>query len=133
MISVIHGAKGSGKTKRIIDAANTAAAEASGQVVMITDNDSSLAVDSGVRFVNLAEYNVKTQDEFIGFLKGMLATDFDIQKVFIDGLCRLLDKNAEDLKTVFTALESISDSTDFIATVSTDKLPDFMKAYAAKA
>ena len=75
MISVIYGAKGSGKTKRVIDAANLAAKNASGQVIFITDNADSLGVNPDVRFINLGEFGVKSEAEFIGFLKGMLATN----------------------------------------------------------
>lgn len=132
MISVIYGAKGSGKTKRIIDAANAAGERASGTVVFITDNDKSLSVNSNVRFVNLAEYEVKTEDEFIGFIKGMLATNFDIHNVFIDGLSRFLQKPAEELKPVFDTIEKLAENVDFVVTVSADKLPAFLKAFAAK-
>ena len=34
MISVIHGAEGSGKTKRVIDAANAACEKATGLVIL---------------------------------------------------------------------------------------------------
>lgn len=132
MISVIYGAKGSGKTKRIIDAANHADDKALGQVVFITDNKQSLGVKPGIRFVNLSEYNIKSEDEFIGFIKGMLATDFDIQKVFIDGMSRLLALPADDLKPVFDAMAEVADKVDFVVTVSTDKLPAFIKPYAVK-
>ncbi len=132
MISVIYGAKGSGKTKRIIDAANTAGDKASGQVVFITDNDKSLGINSNVRFVNLAEYDVKSADQFIGFIKGMLATDFDIQKVFIDSLSRLLNKPAEELEPLFAALDKASASVEVVATVSADVLPAFLKPFAVK-
>ncbi|MCH5165862.1 MAG: hypothetical protein J1G01_05625 [Clostridiales bacterium] len=132
MISVIYGAKGSGKTKRIIDAANLAASSVTGQVIFITDNSDSLGIAASVRFINLAEFDVKSEAEFIGFLKGMLATNFDIQKVFIDGMGRFLSKSAEELKTVFQTIEKEADKADFIATVSTDTLPAFLKKYAAK-
>ena len=132
MISVIYGAKGSGKTKRIIDAANLAANSVTGQVIFITDNSDSLGIAASVRFINLAEFGVKSEAEFIGFLKGMLATNFDIQKVFIDGMGRFLGKSAEELKAVFQTIEHEADKADFIATVSTDELPAFLKKYAAK-
>ncbi len=133
MISVIYGKKGSGKTKRIMDATNAAKEKATGQVVFITDNDQSLGINAGVRFVNLREYDVKSEQEFIGFLKGMLATDFDIQSVFIDGISRLLDLPADELKPVFDAMSNVSDSVDFAVTVSADVLPAFMKPFAVKA
>lgn len=132
MISVIYGAKGSGKTKRVIDAANLAAQSASGQVIFITDNADSLSVDPNVRFINLGEFGVKSEAEFIGFVKGMLATNFDIQKVFIDGMCRLLGKPAEELKPVFDTMAAVADNVDFVATVSAATLPAFLKPYAEK-
>ncbi len=130
MISVIYGAKGSGKTQRIIDAANTASDNAHGQVVFITDNGDSLGVAAKVRFVNLGEYAVKSEAEFIGFIKGMLATNFDIEKVYIDGIGRLLGAPADKLTHVFEALDSLGEKVDFVATVSADKLPKFMEKYA---
>lgn len=133
MISVIYGAKGSGKTKRIIDAANAAGEKAPGQVVFITDNGKSLAVNAGVRFVNLAEYGIKSADEFIGFIKGVLATNFDIEKVYIDSLSRLLDKPAEGLEPLFVALDKAADSVELVATVSADVLPAYLKKYSVQA
>ncbi len=132
MISVIYGAKGSGKTKRIIDAANAEREHALGQIVFITDNDQSLGVNPGVRFVNLAEYGVKSEDEFIGFLKGMLATDFDISHVYIDGISRLLSLPASELKPIFDTMANVTDKVNFIVTVSADTLPAFLKPYAVK-
>lgn len=129
MISVIYGAKGSGKTKRMIDAANEACEKSSGQVVFITDNNESLGVASGVRFINLHEYNVESEEQFIGFIKGMLATNFDIQQVFIDGLSRLLNKEPEKLVGIFDIMANASDNVKFVVTVSADKMPDFLSKY----
>ena len=130
MISVIYGAKGTGKTKRIIDAANTAAEKASGKVIYIADNGQSLGISPSIKFINLNEYSVATEEQFIGFIKGMLATDFDIQSIFIDGLSRLIACPADDLKPVFDAIEKAAGKIDFVVTVSADKLPAYLKKYA---
>ena len=57
MIQVIHGKKGSGKTKRILDQANDAIKEHKGDVIFI-DDDNRYMYDlrHEVRFVN-AGYN----------------------------------------------------------------------------
>ena len=128
MISVIYGAKGSGKTSRIMDAANKAAELATGQVIFITDNNQSLGLAPNVRFVNVAEYGVRNTYELCGFLKGMLATNFDIQHVFVDGLSRLLDVAPDALKPIFDVMEKYGNS-DFTATVSADKLPNFLNKF----
>lgn len=130
MISVIYGAKGTGKTKRIIDAANTAAEKASGKVIYIADNAQSLGIAHSIKFINLSEYSISSEEQFIGFIKGMLAADFDIQSIYIDGLSRLIACPAEELKPVFEAIEKAADKIDFVVTVSTDKLPAYLKKYA---
>lgn len=132
MISVIYGAQGSGKTKRLIDAVNTVSENASGKVVFITDDDQSLDVKPSVKFLNLGEYGVSSKQEFIGFIKGLLAADFDIQEIFIDGLNRLLDCSADALKSVFTALNELKQTVNFVITVSAEKLPKFLKEYTVK-
>lgn len=128
MISVIYGAKGSGKTKRIMDAANAVAEKASGQVIFITDNNSSLGVNANVKFINVADYGVRNTYELSGFLKGMVSTNFDIQYVYIDGLSRLLDVEPAALKPIFDTMEKL-DNVEFMATVSADKLPNFLSKY----
>ncbi|MCH5155066.1 MAG: hypothetical protein J1F69_00520 [Clostridiales bacterium] len=128
MISVIYGEKGTGKTKRVMDGANAAAETATGQVIFITDNNQSLGLAPNIRFVNVAEYGVRNTYELSGFLKGMLATNFDIQYVFIDGLSRLLAVEPEALKPIFDTMEKFAD-TDFTATVSAAKLPNFMNKF----
>lgn len=132
MISVIYGAQGSGKTKRLIDAVNAASEKASGKVIFITDNGQSLGVDPGVKFINLAEYNVSGEQQFVGFIEGMLAADFDIQEIYIDGLSRLLDCPADKLKPVFDAFDALKDKVNFVITVSAEKLPAFLKKFAVK-
>ena len=128
MITVIYGEKGSGKTQRMMDGANAAAETATGQVVYITDNTQSLGLAHSIRFINVAEYGVRNTYELSGFIKGMLATNFDIQAVFIDGLSRLLTVDAEGLKPIFDTMEKFGE-TDFTASVSSNKLPNYMNKY----
>lgn len=128
MISVIYGAKGSGKTKRMIDATNAAVEKATGQVVFITDNNGSLGVNANAKFINVEDYGVRNTYEVCGFLKGMLATNFDIQYVFIDGMSRLLNVEPSALKPIFDTMEKF-DGVEFVATVSADKLPQFLEKY----
>ncbi|MCH5163147.1 MAG: hypothetical protein J1G38_06635 [Clostridiales bacterium] len=132
MISVIYGAKGTGKTQRIKDAANAAAEKATGKVIYITDNSQSLGIATNIRFINLNEYAISGEEQLVAFLKGMLATDFDIQSVYIDGISRFVGLPAEELKPVFEAIEKAADKIDFVVTVSTDTLPKYLKSYAAK-
>ena len=59
MIKIICGPKGAGKTKQIIQLANSNAASAKGLSVFVTDTDRYIHdVIRAVRFINVTEYNV---------------------------------------------------------------------------
>ena len=77
---------------------------------------------------NVADFGVRNTYELAGFLKGMLATNFDIQAVFIDGLSRLLAVEPSALKPIFDTMEKFG-NVDFTATVSADKVPNFLEKY----
>ena len=91
MIQVIMGLKGSGKTKRLIDAINTAVANAQGDVVCI-EYGSKLTYDVNyrVRLVNSKEYEINNLDKLKGLLSGLHAGNFDITNVYIDNLYKTI-------------------------------------------
>ena len=91
MIQVIMGLKGSGKTKRLIDAINTAVASAQGDVVCI-EYGSKLTYDVNyrVRLVNSKEYEINNLDKLKGLLCGLHAGNFDITNVYIDNLYKTI-------------------------------------------
>ena len=91
MIQVIMGLKGSGKTKRLIDAINTAVASAQGDVVCI-EYGSHLTYDVNyrVRLVNAKEYGINNLDKLKGLLSGLHAGNFDITNVYIDNLYKTI-------------------------------------------
>lgn len=134
MIQVIYGEKGSGKTQQIVSLANSAAETAKGIVVYV-DRSSNRMHDlaRGVRLVDASHYGLKSQDDILSFIKGMLAANFDIEKVFIDGVTRLLDCNVAELTVLYEGLEQISAEHDvqFVITASAAKedLPPFIAKY----
>ena len=89
MIQVIYGKKGSGKTKKILDLANTLAAQVKGNTVFIDDDQRYMYdLKYQVRFVNAGEYNIEDPKMFLGFLIGMMAKDFDLELLFVDEIGR---------------------------------------------
>ena len=91
MIQVIMGLKGSGKTKQLVDAINSAVASAQGDVVCI-EYGSHLTYDVNyrVRLVNAKEYGVNNMDKLKGLLSGLHAGNFDITHVYIDNLYKTI-------------------------------------------
>ena len=93
MIHVIMGQKGTGKTKKLLDAINQAVAEAHGDVVCIEyGRKLTYDVSYKVRLVDSQEYAISTPEMLKGFLSGLHAGNFDITHVFVDNLYRAINK-----------------------------------------
>ncbi|MFQ9737115.1 MAG: hypothetical protein ACLR06_04950 [Christensenellaceae bacterium] len=59
MIKVIYGAKGTGKTKQMIDAANAAVATAKGHLIFITDTKRGMYdLAREIRFIDVTDFDV---------------------------------------------------------------------------
>ena len=134
MIHVIYGAKGSGKTKQIVADANAFAPEAKGVVVYFDRSNHRMHdLHRNIRLVDASYYGLTSQRDILSFVKGMLATNFDIERIYIDGLSRLLDCNIADLEELYNGLDAISNehSVDFTITASCalEDLPAFVKKH----
>lgn len=134
MIKIIAGNKGSGKTKRLIDMTNETAKVSAGSVVFLDkDNSYMYEVDREVRFVNVNDYRVNSAEMFLGFLGGMLASNYDISTIFIDAFLKLIKIDLAAADWFFASLEEYGQKHDvtFVLSVSADPetLPDFAKGY----
>lgn len=123
MIHVIMGLKGSGKTKKLIDAINAAVAETHGDVVCI-EYGRKLTYDLTykVRLVDSKEYGIGNADMLKGFLSGLHAGNFDITNVFIDNLYKTIgdDKAAGEEFIAWCAKFAADNSMEITITVSED-------------
>ena len=134
MIQVIHGKKGSGKTKKILDQANAAIKEHKGDVIFI-DDDNRYMYDlrHEVRFVNAGEYGSDSPEMFFVFLCGMLAQNFDISVVFVDAFLKLVKTEVENTEKFFERLDDLSEKhhVQFVLSVNCDDAiaPEFLKKY----
>ena len=134
MLQVIYGLKGSGKTKRILDMANEAVKTAAGDLVFI-DDDNRYMFDlrHEVRFINASDYSVSSPDMFLGFILGIIASNYDMSVLFIDGFLRLVKANLEDLEELFRRVERISDEHNVQVIISCTgdpaEMPEFLQKF----
>lgn len=107
MIQLVTGSQGAGKTKTLIDMANTLAKTNDGHIVYVDADESQIfRLDYSIRLVQTAEYPLRTSSEFFGFVCGILSQDYDINTVFIDGLL----KNAKiETKQVGELLDRVNE------------------------
>ena len=134
MIQVIAGKKGSGKTKRLIDLTNATAKEAEHDVIFLDDDNRYMFdVDHKVRFINAEDYHIHNADMFIGFLCGMLSSNFDIGTVFVDAFLNLCHTELKNTAAVVNTLAELGTkhSVDFVLSLSADpeELPEHLKQY----
>jgi hypothetical protein len=134
MIQIIHGKKGSGKTKRLIDMTNDAINQRHGDVVFV-DDDNRYMFDlrHEIRFVNAGEYGISSPEMFFGFLCGMITQNYDITHIFVDAFLRLVNVSADETGQFFERLEALTQKHDitFVLSVSCDdcEAPEFMQKY----
>ena len=134
MIKVIYGAKGTGKTKMMIDAANAAVKDAKGHLIFITDSKRCMYdLEREVRFIDTSEYDVAGETALCGFVKGVIAGNNDNEYVFIDGVVRIAGKPVEELAAFFYMLDKVAKDNQMVITVSVsaakEELPDFVAKY----
>ena len=134
MIHLIDGAKGWGKTKKIIEMANASIDTAGGDIVFITDtNRYMFDIKYQIRFVNTEEHHIFTEEALLGFIKGLIAGNHDIKTIYIDGAQHNARKEVENMQDFYSELEAIAERQDveFVLCVSKNEedLPDFLKKY----
>lgn len=134
MIKIIYGAKGSGKTKRILDSAEVALRTTKGDVVFLAATSRyRMEIKPQIRFIDTINEGIGSKDALIGFLKGLLCGNYDIEYIFIDGFYKMMGVDLFDpsVAEFFLALEQLSDNVNFVLTVSCDKeeMPAFIAKY----
>ena len=134
MVKFIVGEKGTGKTKIMIDMANSALQESKGHIVYVDrDNNHMYELDRSLRFVNAGEFRIQNLKAFYGFLCGIISQNLDAEKIFIDG--QKVISTAEDscLNQFIKDLEKLYNEfgVSFIISLSRekDKVSEFLKNY----
>ncbi len=134
MIQVIYATKGSGKTKRLIDLANETSKEEHGDVLFI-DDDNRYIFDlrHEIRFINAADYGVRSAQMFYGFICGLLAQNFDIRVLFVDAFLNLVRDDLRGLGWLFELLEKVSEQHGVRLVISCsgapENAPEFVQKY----
>lgn len=110
MIYYVLGQSGTGKTQYLIDEANKEKEKDTNNIVFInTDDDKTRILDHKVRVINAKSYGIFCRCSLKGFIAGILARDYDIGKVYVDGIYDILDLDSEDLEKLTNDLNELSE------------------------
>lgn len=137
MIQFIVGPRGSGKTQRIVEMANRATKETMGSVVFINgDHRRMMGLKYQIRFINANEFQIKDLNVFYGFLCGIIAGDYDIEHIYMDGVLERLSRDVDSIEKFVADVKKLSDkyNIQFVITMSgnPESVPVFLKEYVAE-
>lgn len=129
MVKFILGAKGAGKTKWLIDNANKDMKEGNGNIAFVDVDDNHIfSLNYNVRLINANEYKIDTLDSFYGFLCGLLGMDYDLEKIYVDGIYKVIDLGIEDLKALYEKLNEVAEKTNTDFYINVDFVKDELPA-----
>ena len=134
MIKVIYGAKGTGKTKMMIDAANATVDVAKGHLIYITDSKRGMYdLEREIRFIDTSDFDIAGEAALCGFVKGVIAGNHDNEYVYIDGIVRIAGKPVSELASFFYMLDKVAEQGNLTITLTVtatkEELPDFVAKY----
>ena len=134
MIQLIVGEKGKGKTKHLLEKVNASAKTSNGNIVYLDKNTKHMyELNNRIRLINASEFPMSSEEEFVGFVCGIVSQDHDLEQVYFDSfmdVAYIKDKNG--VEPVVKKLDKISEQfkVDFVISVSLDssELSDYMQS-----
>ena len=132
MIKLFIGAKGSGKTKTLIELVNNAANTSNGSVVCIEKGDKlRFDITSKARLIDTDYYKIDNAEKLHGFIAGILASNNDITDIFVDSSLKICRGDVDAFAAILPQLEAITADVNLVMTVSiaVETCPDTIKAY----
>lgn len=110
MIKFLLDKPGTGKTKQMIEMANNDALKVDGQVVYVDlDNRHMYDLHTNIRLISVRDFELQNFESFYGFLCGLLGENYDIQKIYVDGLKKIipnLDKSLDEVECIINDLSN---------------------------
>ncbi len=132
MVQLIVGRRGKGKTKQLLDRANSIVKEANGSVVFLDKSVQYMyELNNRIRLINVNEFPIENEDSFIGFVSGIISQDHDLEYVFLDSFLKLSGLDGADISGCIKKLKLLGEryKITFVLSVSLDaeELPDEIK------
>ncbi len=97
------------------------------------DDDHIFTLDYNVRLINAMEFNIRNIESFYGFLCGIIGMDYDVEKVYVDGIYKIMDITMEDIESLLEKLTKIGDKfeTEFYINVdyTLGEMPEHLKEH----
>ncbi len=123
MVEIIAGQKGKGKTKYLLEKANSAIKDAKGSIVYLDKSSKHMyELNNRVRLINVTDFGIKSYEAFIGFVCGIISQDHDLEQMYLDSFLKVACLEGQDITEAIDQLTQIGQTYDvtFILSVSQD-------------
>ena len=132
MVQIIAGNKGKGKTKHLLEKANTAIKTAKGSIFYLDKSSKHMyELSNKIRLINVNEFPISSSEGFIGFISGVISQDHDLEMMFLDSFLKLASLEGEDISQTISSLKKIGEKyhVTFVISVSLDahQLPEELR------
>ena len=132
MVQLIVGKKGKGKTKQILDKVNNEVKSIAGNIVYLDKSTKHMyELNNKVRLIDVSQYQIENNSEFLGFVCGIISQDHDLQQMYFDSFLKIASLEGKDITATVAKLDKISEAfhVDFILSISMDEseLPENLK------
>ncbi|SHJ51408.1 hypothetical protein [Tepidibacter formicigenes] len=123
MIQLLLNKAGSGKTKKMIEMANSDILSTKGQLVFIdSSNKHMYDLHRNIRLISTKDFNLSSYRSFYGFICGIISENYDIEKIYIDGIGRIISNISDNINEFLYKIEGICNkySVKLIISLSTE-------------
>lgn len=132
MIQLIVGEKGKGKTKILLDKANSEIKAAHGSIVYLDKSTKHMyELNNKIRLIDVSGFGLESSGEFIGFIYGILSQDHDLEQMYLDSFLKIAQTDEAGSAELLKKLNEIGQKFDvsFIVSISvgSDAIPAELK------
>ena len=88
-------------------------------------------IDYKARLIDVDEYKISGYPMLYGFISGVLAGNYDITELFIDGMIRVGGEELNELGETLAKINKIAQDVEVVVTISAkeEELPESVKMY----
>ncbi len=136
MVKLIIGAKGSGKTKVIVESANDTIATTNGTAVFIAKGKKLIhEVKYQVRYIDTEEYGIDSTDKLYGLVSGVISYDYDAHDIFVDSALKIIGGDIQELEKLISSLDKLTSEHSVTLTMTSsiteEEITEGLKSYIA--
>ena len=135
MVKFIIGAKGSGKTNKLIESVNEAVKIDKGQLVFINDSKRHIFdLNHKVRLVDTQEFSLESYEALYGLICGIISQNYDISNIFIDSITKIVANDdfaaaGEVIDNIATVCDKHGVNLTVTASIDVAAAPKFVEKY----